>query len=156
MNIKDVIKLGLWLLLVFALSENCYAETIKGSVKDVNGHPMPFVTISVLDKDSTLLTGDITDEQGKYEIEISNVKSQISNFLIQASYVGYQTVFGGPDFVLREETERLAEVEVKAKKPLIERQMDKLVVNVSASAPTETIFSVVRRVCGSTKTVILP
>ena len=133
MNIKDVIKLGLWLLLVFALSENCYAETIKGSVKDVNGHPMPFVTISVLDKDSVLLTGDITDEQGKYEIEISNVKSQISNFLIQASYVGYQTVFGGPDFMLREETERLAEVEVKAKKPLIERQMDKLVVNVSAS-----------------------
>ena len=109
------------------------AETIKGSVKDVNGHPMPFVTISVLDKDSVLLTGDITDEQGKYEIEISNVKSQISNFLIQASYVGYQTVFGGPDFMLREETERLAEVEVKAKKPLIERQMDKLVVNVSAS-----------------------
>ena len=109
------------------------AETIKGSVKDVNGHPMPYVTISVLDKDSVLLTGDITDEQGKYEIEISNVKSQISNFLIQASYVGYQTVFGGPDFMLREETERLAEVEVKAKKPLIERQMDKLVVNVSAS-----------------------
>lgn len=133
MNIKNVIKLGLWLLLVFALSANCYAETIKGSVKDVNGHPMPFVTISVLDKDSVLLTGDITDEQGKYEIEISNVKSQISNFLIQASYVGYQTAFGGPDFVLREETERLAEVEVKAKKPLIERQMDKLVVNVSAS-----------------------
>ena len=64
MNIKDVIKLGLWLLLVFALSANCYAETIKGSVKDVNGHPMPYVTISVLDKDSVLLTGDITDEQG--------------------------------------------------------------------------------------------
>jgi hypothetical protein len=42
-------------------------------------------------------------------------------------------VFGGPDFVLDEETEQLQEVEVKAKKPLIERQMDKLVVNVSAS-----------------------
>ena len=123
-----------FLLSLFLLSTvTLQAETIKGSVKDVNGHPMPYVTISVLDKDSVLLTGDITDEQGKYEIEISNVKSQISNFLIQASYVGYQTVFGGPDFVLREETERLAEVEVKAKKPLIERQMDKLVVNVSAS-----------------------
>ena len=35
--------------------------------------------------------------------------------------------------MLREETEQLGEVEVKAKKPLIERQMDKLVVNVSAS-----------------------
>ena len=44
MNIKDVIKLGLWLLLVFALSENCYAETIKGSVKDVNGISYLFQT----------------------------------------------------------------------------------------------------------------
>ena len=89
---------------------------------------MPFVTISVLAQDSTLLTGAITDDDGKYEIEVNNPK-----YIIQASYVGYQTAFGGPDFVLREETERLAELEVKAKKPLVERQMDKLVVNVSAS-----------------------
>ena len=109
------------------------AETIKGSVKDVNGHPMPFVTISVLDKDSVLLTGDITDEQGKYIITPPGLPTREEKYIIQASYVGYQTAFGGPDFVLREETERLAEVEVKAKKPLIERQMDKLVVNVSAS-----------------------
>ena len=109
------------------------AETIKGSVMNTRGEAMPFVTISVLTQDSTLLTGAITDDDGKYEIEISNSKSQISNLIIQASYVGYQTAFGGPDFVLREETEKLKEVEVKAKKPLIERQMDKLVVNVSAS-----------------------
>ena len=121
--------LGMFLLCSVALC----AETIKGSVMDTKGTPMPFVTISVLDKDSSLITGAITDEQGKYEIQISNSKSQISNLLIQASYIGYHTAFGGPDFVLREETERLAEVEVKAKKPLIERQMDKLVVNVSAS-----------------------
>ncbi len=104
------------------------AETIKGGVIDAQGKAMPFVTISVLAPDSTLLTGAITDDNGKYEIEVNNPK-----YIIQASYVGYQTAFGGPDFVLREETERLAELEVKAKKPLVERQMDKLVVNVSAS-----------------------
>ena len=104
------------------------AETIKGGVIDAQGNAMPFVTISVLAPDSTLLTGSITDDDGKYEVEVSNPK-----YIIQASYVGYQTAFGGPDFVLREETERLAELEVKAKKPLIERQMDKLVVNVSNS-----------------------
>ena len=104
------------------------AETIKGSVMDTKGEAMPFVTISVLAPDSTLLTGAITDDDGKYEIEVNNPK-----YIIQASYVGYQTAFGGPDFVLREEAERLAELEVKAKKPLVERQMDKLVVNVSAS-----------------------
>ncbi len=104
------------------------AETISGNVKDTKGEPMPFVTISVLTQDSTLLTGAITDDDGKYALEVN-----VPNYIIQASYVGYHTAFGGPNFVLREETERLEEVEVKAKKPLIERQMDKLVVNVSAS-----------------------
>ena len=104
------------------------AETISGNVKDTKGEPMPFVTISVLTQDSTLLTGAITDDDGKYALEVN-----VPNYIIQASYVGYHTAFGGPNFVLREETERLEEVEVKAKKPLVERQMDKLVVNVSAS-----------------------
>ena len=118
------ILLGMLMLISLAAS----AETVKGSVMDSRGNTMPFVTISVLSTDSTLLTGAITDDDGHYSIEVP-----ARAYIIQASFVGYQTVFGGPDFVLHEETERLAEVEVKAKKPLIERQMDKLVVNVSAS-----------------------
>ncbi len=121
--------LGILLLCSVAVS----AETIKGSVVDSRGEAMPFVTISVLRQDSSLLTGAITDDAGKYEIDLSPFNFHLSSLIIQASYVGYQTSFGGPDFVLHEETERLKEVEVKAKKPLIERQMDKLVVNVSAS-----------------------
>ena len=117
------------LLLHFACSIS--AETIKGRVTDGNGAPMQFVTISVMDKDSVLLTGAITDDDGRYAIEDLELKR--NELILQASYVGYETAFGGPDFVLHEETERLKEVEVKAKKPLIERQMDKLVVNVSAS-----------------------
>jgi hypothetical protein len=75
-----------------------------------------------------LLTGAITDEYGRYSVDV-----QADEYLIQASFVGYKSLFGGPDFVLSEETEQLREVEVKAKRPLIERQMDKLVVNVSQS-----------------------
>ena len=129
-------------LLVCVAAGMVSAETIKGSVIDANGEAMPFVTISVLAPDSSLLTGTITNDDGSYEIELSAVSSQLSEYIIQASYVGYETVYkeargegreAKVDFVLREETERLAEVEVKAKKPLIERQMDKLVVNVSAS-----------------------
>ena len=118
------IILGFLLLISTAVS----AETINGSVINSQGEAMPFVTVSVLTQDSTLITGAITDDRGKYMVEVT-----IPNYIIQASYIGYETAFGGPDFVLREETERLEEVEVKAKKPLIERQMDKLVVNVSAS-----------------------
>ena len=121
---------GLFLLLTVSVS----AETIKGTVTDTKGEPMPFVTVSVLTQDSALITGAITDEQGKYSIESPSLEGRVGErFLIQASYIGYHTAFGGPDFVLREETEQLKELEVKAKKPLIERQMDKLVVNVSAS-----------------------
>ena len=123
----------IFLSIVLCLATSLAAETLKGTVSDTKGNAMPFVTISVLTQDSTLLTGAITDENGKYEIDLSTLNTKHSTFIIQASYIGFQTAFGGPNFVLREETEHLQEVEVKAKKPLIERQMDKLVVNVSAS-----------------------
>ena len=140
---KKMRKIFLGLLLMLAVTVS--AETIKGSVIDTKGNAMPFVTISVLAQDSSLLTGAITDDDGKYAIEVSAKK-----YIIQASYIGYQTAFGGPDFVLREETERLKEVEVKAKKPLIERQMDKLIVNVSASplAAGSTGNDILRRAPG--------
>ncbi len=124
------VLLGIMLCMAASVS----AETIKGSVSDSKGEPMAFVTISVLSQDSTLLTGAITDEKGEYVVTVNGLTGEgMNGMIIQASYIGYQTAFGGPDFVLREETEQIAEVEVKAKKPLIERQMDKLVVNVSAS-----------------------
>ena len=132
-----------------------FAETITGKVTNRRGEAMPFVTVSVLSRDSVLVTGAITDENGRYSVEVKSSKSKDENqkskdaktkaqdasqqmqdqsgYILQASFVGYKTAFGGPDFVLQEETEQLAEVEVKAKRPLIERQMDKLVVNVSQS-----------------------
>ncbi len=130
-------KIILSLLLLIAVSAAAQ-QTITGTVTDSRGDAMPFVTISVLTQDSALITGTITDEQGKYNIQLPPSNSQRSTlnsqpYIIQASYVGYQTACGGPNFVLKEETERLAEVEVKAKRPLIERQMDKLVLNVSQS-----------------------
>ena len=119
-------KILLGFLMLFAVMAS--AETVKGTVTDTRKQPIPFATVSVLSTDSTLLTGAITDDEGHYSIEVP-----ARAYIIQASFVGYHTACGGPDFVLREETEKLKEVEVKAKKPLIERQMDKLVVNVSAS-----------------------
>ena len=119
-------KILLGLLMLISLTAS--AEMVKGTVMDTRKQPIPFATVSVLSTDSTLLTGAITDDDGQYSIEVPACA-----YIIQASFVGYHTACGGPDFVLREETEKLKEVEVKAKKPLIERQMDKLVVNVSAS-----------------------
>lgn len=116
------------LLLLAALCLSVSAETLSGKVTDAQGNPIPYATISVLAQDSALLTGTITDETGQYRLE-----TPATPHIVQASFIGYHTAFGGPDFVLREETEQLGEVEVKAKRPLVERQMDKLVLNVSSS-----------------------
>lgn len=118
----------IFLLICMTFAVFMHAKTITGTVINDKGESMPFVTISVLATDSALLTGTITNEQGKYAVEVNQ-----SAYILQASFIGYQTTYGGPDFVLREETERLQEVEVKAKRPLIEQQMDKLVMNVSQS-----------------------
>ena len=125
---KKMKKISLLVTLCLSTVSAALAGTVKGSVINDKGEVMPFVTISVLDKDSILLTGAITDEQGEYALEVA-----AQQYIIQASYVGYETSFGGPNFVLKEETEHLGEVEVKAKRPLVERQMDKLVLNVSQS-----------------------
>ncbi len=106
----------------------CYCDEIRGNVVSDHGEVMPFVTISLLDTDSTLLDGTITDEEGKYVLQVPD-----KSYILQASYVGYRSAYGGPDFVLGEETEQLQELEVKGKRPLVERQMDKLVLNVSDS-----------------------
>ena len=125
-------KLSILIMLMTAALVS--AETIKGTVTDAKGDAMPFVTVSVLAQDSSLITGAITDEKGQYEVTVNGLTGEeMKGMIIQASYIGYQTACGGPDFVLKEETEHLAEVEVKARKPLVERQMDKLVLNVSAS-----------------------
>ena len=115
------------------VSIGTFAETITGKVTNRQGEAMPFVTVSVLGRDSVLLTGAITDENGRYIVAPPDLPTREERYILQASFVGYKTAYGGPDFVLEEETEQLAEVEVKAKRPLIERQMDKLVVNVSQS-----------------------
>lgn len=122
------------LLLLCCWSAVCaYPESLCGRVTDTNGNAMSFVTISVLKTDSTLVTGTMTDDDGKYSIELSAFRIQPSDIILQASFIGYETAYGGPDFVLREETTTLEEVIVMQKAPLVERHMDKIVMNVASS-----------------------
>lgn len=132
------------------------ATNISGRVVEANsGTPMPYVTISLMTTDSILLDGTITDEKGSFSLEFSGRPEAYSledKLIISASYIGYRTEYrnlplegwwnaqnGRSEetpvgvFRLSEESEQLAELEVKAKKPLVERQMDKLVLNVASS-----------------------
>lgn len=143
-------KIG-FIMIGLLMAVGVMATNISGRVVEANSNaPMPFVTISIMNEDSVLLDGAITDEKGEWKTPLNLPSGE--KLIISASYVGYRTEYrtlslpleGEPEGVLEsegawgcirlsEETEQLAELEVKAKKPLIERQMDKLVMNVSSS-----------------------
>ena len=110
-------------------------KSISGKVQDLQTNPIAYATVSLLRPDSTLVTGAITDEQGDFVLSAPSGK-----YLLKVSFIGYQTrcqtvQAGDKDLLLTltEESRQLGEVEVKAKKQLIERQFDKIVLNVSNS-----------------------
>ncbi len=122
-------------------------KSISGKVQDAQGDPIAYATVSLLTADSTLVTGAITDEKGAFSLVRPGDRTSM---ILQVSFIGYETVArtiqlnssstagetpASPEVLitLREESEELAEVEVKAKRQLIERQFDKIVLNVSNS-----------------------
>ncbi len=140
----------LFTLLLMAQVLGLRAQTLSGRVVDgATGQPVPYATISLMNADSTLLAGAITDENGLYslewrvESESDALRASESEFIMSASFVGYETQYRvvesqkskveSYDFVLHETTAQLEEVEMSAKRPLVERVGDKIVMNVSES-----------------------
>lgn len=114
--------------------------SISGKVKDAQQKTLDFVTISLLSsKDSSIIKTAITDLSGSFVFNL--VKS--GAYLLRAQQFGYKEVIVHclvketniilPDIILYPESKNLAEVVVSAKKPLIERKADKMVMNVESS-----------------------
>lgn len=116
---------------------------ITGQITDHKGKIVEFATITLLQaKDSSLVKGALADANGTFEFE----KIKFGSYLIAISQLGYQK-FYTPKFSLSsenpsiklsnltlvEESKELNEVVVTAKKPFIEQQIDKTVVNVENS-----------------------
>lgn len=116
---------------------------ITGQITDHKGKIVEFATITLLQaKDSSLVKGALADANGTFEFE----KIKFGSYLIAISQLGYQK-FYTPKFslssenpsiklsnlILIEESKELSEVVVTAKKPFIEQQIDKTVVNVENS-----------------------
>ncbi len=122
-------------ILSFAL----YAQSIKGIVIDAHDHQaLPYLSVSLLKADSSLIKGALTNNDGAYHLE--NFKA--GKYLVCAQMVGYtkklvpitigtetQTV----NIELVQESKQLGEVSIKASKPLVEHRADKLIFNVANS-----------------------
>ncbi|MDF3077932.1 MAG: hypothetical protein K0S09_1821 [Sphingobacteriaceae bacterium] len=117
---------------------------ISGNVADDRQKPLDYATISLLKaKDSSLVKSALSDASGNFYFE--NVAN--GDYLVSAAVVGYRTAFSKrfsldesnttlklEPMTLSMASKTLKEVTVTAQKPLIERKMDKLVVNVEGNS----------------------
>lgn len=111
------------------------AGQLCGSVVDSGGEPMPYVTVAALAADSSVMAGTVTSPDGAFSLQVPPAAKGL-----QFSYMGCSTLFVPSDslkqnmrIMLREEATHLSELTVRADKALIERKMDKIVVNVANS-----------------------
>ncbi len=131
--------IGLVQLAIEASGQSVLGTSVRGAVRDSQGSPLPYASVLLLlQADSTLVKGAVATESGQFMIE--NIKSGL--YRVAVSAIGYEKVYSAlfsldagdqhelPALVLAPEANQLTEVNVVAKKPLFEQQMDKLVVNV--------------------------
>lgn len=117
-------------------------KTIYGTVKDSQNETVPGATVGLYRQvDSTLVLGEITSGNGKFELK--NLTNH--TYFLRVSSVGmndYRSspltiddqhlVISLPIIILSPSKTMLQEVTVVAKRPLLEHDIDKTVVNVDA------------------------
>ncbi|MVN92569.1 TonB-dependent receptor domain-containing protein [Mucilaginibacter aquatilis] len=115
---------------------------ISGSLITDSGKPADFATVTLLRaKDSSVVKSSLSNEAGVYSIE----RIAAGTYLVKATVVGFDKAVSAPVNVLANATvnvpvlklvsssKSLAAVTVTATKPLIERKIDRTVMNVENS-----------------------
>ncbi|CAL2081150.1 TonB-dependent receptor domain-containing protein [Tenacibaculum sp. 190524A02b] len=122
---------------LFLVSNLVFGQTFKGIIKDNNNTPIAFANV-IVKQNNQMITGTITDEEGKFEITVTKKKP----FQIEISFINYEswhkevTAISNTDFgviILKEIKNELDEVIITAKKPTIKRKVDRLVFNIENS-----------------------
>ncbi|TCC96098.1 outer membrane beta-barrel family protein [Pedobacter hiemivivus] len=148
---KTIILFTILFTILFSLS-NANAQGINltgeiaGKVLDEKQAAFPYASVSLLNaKDSTLVKGTLSNDSGNYLL--TNIKQ--GAYLIAIYVVGYKKAYKGPYAItatnqshkldatqLNQDSKQLKGVEILRQKPLIERMIDKTVINVENSTLT--------------------
>ena len=132
--------------LLFCFLQNTSGQ-VSGKLTTANGQPIPFANVLLLNsKDTSLVKAILTKENGTYQLE--NILP--GSYILRVSCTGYQTwdspVFELTDLqkskdfgmqVMKENTKELAEVVVRAEKPLYQQKPEGTIVNVENSILTK-------------------
>lgn len=97
MKIADLIRCRMILLLLSFSCFSAFAQevAVSGRVIDAGTkEAVPFATVTIHLKDSTLLTGGVTDNEGLFSILINRSDALRSEYLVRVSCVGYRDYKG--------------------------------------------------------------
>lgn len=125
---------------IFAKTALIAQQPITGLVIDEQNTPVPFANVILLKaRDTTMINGTTSTEEGKFELMNSSDKP----VLVQVSLLGYKDFFSGsiaPDSAtdlgtiqLEVDTQMLSEVVIRGELPLIQQKIDRTVVNVQGA-----------------------
>jgi hypothetical protein len=125
-------------IFLFFLATTLHAQqyTITGKVVDVDDNTLSFVTVLLLKaSDSTFVSGTATGADGHF-----NLKSiSQGNYVLKVSIIGFEDLFNPLEvtsnlnlgsLLLIETSEDLGEVTIHTQKPIIQREIDRLIFNV--------------------------
>ena len=141
---KKITLLLCFIIPLFSFSAKPFSGgTIKGVLLDDKKSPQPFSTVVLNNaNDSSLYKGEITNDKGEFVFE--NVKE--GDFYVQIKVIGYKKINSKKftvssesstidlgTFISEPASTELGAVTVKGDRPFIERQADKLVVNIENS-----------------------
>ncbi|MCO6024652.1 TonB-dependent receptor family protein [Prevotella cerevisiae] len=147
---KERLSTGI-LLFIFALNAIAQSVKVVGKVSNAKGIPVEFATISLKDDFGKFVCGCMTDSLGLFKLTTGEQK-----FVLHISCIGYRdyqrTVnlshtdsIVNVDVILEDSTKSLGEVTVKGKKPLIKREIDKIVFDAERlNAVSQTFLDVLK------------
>lgn len=140
---KTVSLLCIFFILdIMILSKTAFSQ-IEGLVTDSQNNPVAYANVLLINPhDSSLVTGTLADEKGRYNL----INNSAGEYLLNVSILGYKPYYSNV-FVTNgsknsrvmnpikmvEEAQELAEVNITAKKPLYEMQIDRMVINLESS-----------------------
>ncbi len=123
------------ILITLFITSSLYARNISGRIIDEQQSPLEYASVVLLNADSVFVASALADENGLFSISDDGMGTFIS-----ISYIGYEhktleiTADNLGTIRLVPEASMLGEVVVKANKPIIKREVDRLVYNVSGTA----------------------
>ena len=126
------------LLAIVAISANAQSaidnHIISGRVLDEEQEPLGYASVVLLSADSAFISSALTDDNG-----IISIPRNEKGKYVSISYIGYipQTIEIEGDSIgtiqLMPDGNMLGEVVVKASRPVIKREVDRVVFNVSGT-----------------------